>query len=308
MTKTIIYTLLLVLFACNKNDEPNAAQPLKGTTKYFILPVATDKLYGNGEQHYVVRNNEIRLNKLLLFIGGSYSVPKNYNYFCDHSATLGLDVISLSYPNDVATAPLGADPDKFIFDNYREELCFGTPVSNVVAVDVLNSIYTRTVKLLQYLQQTNPNENWGQYLTPQNTLQWSKIIVAGHSQGSGHACYLGKKYAVDRVLMFSGANDYHAFYKTAANWLKQTGQTPLEKHFSLLHIQDEIVPFSNQVENLRGLGLLAAGQNPILADNLVSPFSNSRTLSLNIPAFSFHSATVGGNAILPNIWTYMLVR
>jgi hypothetical protein len=156
------------------------------------------------------------------------------------------------------------------------------------------------------LIKTYPDQNWGQYLTTTNTLQWGKIIVAGHSQGSGHACYLGKKNLVDRVVMFSGPNDYSTYFSTAANWLSLSGQTPLTKQFSLLHTKDEIVPFSNQVANLKGLGLLEADQNPTLADNLTTPYSNARSLSLNIPAISNHSSTIGGNAILPNIWTYLL--
>lgn len=299
--------ILLLLFACNKNENPNPGNSVGENTTILVQANQTDLNYSSNEQsHYVVRNTKIHLNKLLLFIGGSYSIPKDYNFVCEHSASIGLDVISLSYPNIVATAPLGASLDPFIFDNYRQELCFGTPLSNVVSVDTLNSIQVRAIKLIQYLNATYPDQNWGQYLTAQNTLLWNKIIVSGHSQGSGHACYLGKKNLVDRVVMFSGPNDYSTNFNAPANWLIQNGQTPLSKHYSLLHTQDEIVPFAYQVANLKGLGLLANNENPTLADNLASPYSNTNSLSLNIPALSYHNSTVGGNSKLTTIWTYMM--
>jgi hypothetical protein len=300
--KNIVFGIfILSFFSCNKTKDPNPEN-----SSVLVAPSQVDAGYSPTEQsHYVKRNNQTHINKLLLFIGGSYSIPKDYTFICDLGATIGLDVISLSYPNNVATAPLGTSSDKSIFDNYRDELCFGNQVSNEVSVDVLNCITTRATKLVAYLKNTYPDQNWGQYLTASNTLVWNKIILAGHSQGSGHACYIGKKQLADRVVMFSGPNDYSSYYSAAAPWLTVSGATPLSKHFSLLHTQDEIVPFPNQVTNLRGLGLLATAQSPTLADNLTAPYSTLRSFSLNIPALSYHNSTIGGNSKLPALWTYL---
>jgi hypothetical protein len=196
-----------------------------------------------------------------------------------------------------------SDPNSF--NNFRDELCFGNPVSTIVDVNVLNCITTRATKLLLFLKNTYPDQNWGQYLTPTNTILWSKVIVSGHSQGSGHACYLAKTFLTDKVVMFSGPNDFSTYFNSPANWLFQTGLTPLNKYYSLLHTQDEIVPFVYQVANTRALGLLNSTQSPLLVDNLPSPYSNARSLSLSIPAVSYHNSTVGQNSILPNIWTYL---
>jgi hypothetical protein len=306
MKKITLIISILTIVSCKKTDSLSPDNTVTQNISVLVTPSQTDANYASAEEsHYVVRNSKTHVNKLFLFIGGSYSVPKNYNVVCDHAATIGLDVINLSYPNGVAAAPLGTSSDQLIFDNYRDEVCFGNQVSNEVSVNLLNCINTRAIKLLQYLRTTYPDQNWGQYLTTTNTLQWSKIIVSGHSQGSGHACYFGKKNLVDRVVMLSGLNDYSAYFKVPANWLTKNGQTPINKQFALLHAQDEIVPFNNQVANLRGLGLLAATQNPTMVDNLAAPYSNARSLSVNIPALSNHNSTVGNNSILPNIWTYM---
>lgn len=302
--KKILFLILFFFVACSDKSTTDNTPAQNVST--LVTPKQTDANYSSSDlEHYVVRNNKTHLNKLVLFIGGSFSVPKDYNFICDQAATFGLDVVSLSYPNNVAAASLGTSTDALIFDNYRDEVCFGNAVSNVVSVDALNSINTRATKLIQYLKAAFPNENWGQYLTSGNTLQWSKIILSGHSQGSGHACYLGKKNLADRVVMLSGPNDYSTNFSAPGNWLTVSGLTPLTKHFALLHTKDEIVPFDYQVANLRGLGLLTVGQLPTLVDNLASPYNNTRALSLNIPANSFHSSTVGQNPILPNVWKYM---
>ncbi len=303
--KAWVFLLLpLTAFACNRDDRVTDEASTKYTST-LVQPVLTDVNYAsNEESHYVVRNDQTH-NKLLVFVGGSFSVPENYDLVCDHAATLGLDVVSVSYLNDVAAAPLGTSSDTFVFNNYREEICFGNPVSDAVEVDALNSINMSIIKLLQYLETAYADQNWDQYLTSSNTLAWDKIIVSGHSQGAGHACYLGKKNAVNRVVMFSGPNDYSSFYDSPANWLRQPGETPLNNQFSLLHTQDQIVSFDDQVEILQGLGLLSAAQNPVLIDDLAAPYENAHCLSLNISAFSNHNATVGGNELLPDVWSYL---
>ncbi len=309
MKKLLILFISLLAFSCKKESSPNQNNSIGQNLSVLVTPKQTDVNYAETqESHYIVRNTNTHVNKLLLFIGGSFSVPKNYQLICNHAASIGLDVISLSYPNNVPAATLGTSTDPYVFDNYRDEVCFGNQVSNAVTIDNLNSIATRTLKLILFLNATYPDQNWKQYLTSANTLEWSKIIVAGHSQGSGHACYLAKKEEVERVVMLSGPNDYSTYFNSPANWLSQSGKTPLIKQFALLHSQDEIASFSYQVSNLRAIGLLDVNQNPVLADNLTTPYSNKHALSLNIPAISYHNSTVGSNAILPDIWTYMLIK
>lgn len=306
MMKIKIYFIAICLFCSCKKDDIPVVDTVAQNVSVLVTPKQTDNNYASSdESHYVVRNTKTHLNKLLLFIGGSYSVPKDYNFICDYGATIGLDVISLSYPNDVAAFSISNSTDPNGFNNFRDEICFGNPVSAIVDVSVLNCITTRATKLLLFLKNTYPDQNWGQYLTATNTILWSKVIVSGHSQGSGHACYLAKTFLTDRVVMFSGPNDYSTYFNSPTNWLSQTGLTPLNKHYSLLHTQDEIVPFTYQVANTRALGLISATQSPLLVDNLTSPYSNVRSLSLNIPAISYHNSTIGQNSILPNIWTYL---
>lgn len=303
--KYLLRFLLIILVSCGKDDNISMDDAIGENVSLLVVPSQTDANYQSTDKsHYVVRNTKSHLNKLLLFIGGSFSSPDDYTFIAKHAASIGFDVISISYPNNIPAASLASSSDPFIFDNYRDEICFGNQVSDVVSVDNLNSINTRTFKLIQYLNNTYPEQNWSQYLET-NNLNWDKIVIAGHSQGAGHASYFSQKRLFERVVMFSGPNDYSTHFNSPANWLSEDGLTDLNKRYALLHINDEIISYDFQVLNLKGLGVLRASEAPLLVDDLNPPYNNKNALSVNIPAFSNHNSTVGGNAKLPDIWTYL---
>ena len=286
--------LTLLLGTSNSSIDP-----------FLVKPFDTDNNYSRRDKaHYVIEgDNENKT--LLVFIGGSYSNPKHYARICKHAATIGLDVISLSYRNQVAAAPLGKQDDPLVFDHYRQEICFGNPVSVAVEVDELNPIKTRLEKLLTYLTQNHTEANWGQYLTASNTLQWDKIVFAGHSQGAGHAAYLGKKEKVKRVVMFSGPNDYSTYSQAPGNWLNKTGKTPIKDYYSLLHVNDNIVPFEHQVANTQALGLIKENQLPFLVGD--DEVLKGNALSIDFNGLSAHNVRIGRNPKLPKIWEYMFI-
>jgi hypothetical protein len=278
---------------------------------FFVRPIQTNSGYtAPQDSHLVVRNTSTNLNKLFLFIGGTGSNTQGYQTLSNFAGTLGYDVLNLSYPNGVAAASLGSNPDSMVFNKYREEVCFGTPVSMDVTVDSLNSIYNRTVALITYLDLTYPTQNWNQYLINPLTLNWSKIAVGGHSQGSGHACYFAKRFDVERVLMFSGPNDYSNYYAKSANWLRVPGVTDLSKHYVYLSLNDEVVPFSNQLINIQGLGLFPL-YDTTFTDIAVPPFNDSHCLyTKQAPgvALLYHNSTIKYSTINNLVWNYMLTN
>ncbi len=303
----LAFTLPIALFiivSCKKEDPPIEVEDI---ASYTVAPNSTDNDYESDEkEHYIFYNNESNVNKLLLFVGGTYSKPESYGTFCNHAAKLGCHVISISYPNNVAAASLKESTDLYAFDNYRDELCFGNPVSDAVEIDELNCIVTRATKLLIHLSTQYPTQNWGQYLIDGNAPDWSKIIIAGHSQGSGHACYIAKSNVVNRVLMFSGPNDYSTHFGAPGNWLSTVGVTPTSSQYAFLHINDEVVPYERQLANIRAIGLISAVDSTTLMDNLTGAYEDKNAFHTAIAAISEHGATLGGNWRLPNFWTYLL--
>jgi hypothetical protein len=295
-----IFTIILFLTTATSFSQINT---------FYVKPVLTDIHYeAVQDSNMVVRNTTANINKLFLFIGGTGSNTKSYSTISNFAGNLGYDVINLSYPNTVAAASLGSSSDSMVFNNYRQEVCYGAPVSTDVTVDTLNCIYTRTLKLIQYLAVTYPKQNWNQYLIDSITLDWTKIAVAGHSQGGGHACYFAKFNNVERVLMFSSPNDYSDYFSTSANWLRTPGVTPMNKHFAYLHLLDEAVPFYKQLNNLQGLGLYPL-YDTTYVDSSSSPYSHSNCLyTTQTPglAILYHNTTTKFSAINNSVWTYML--
>ncbi|NOQ73794.1 MAG: hypothetical protein GQ574_17435 [Crocinitomix sp.] len=300
-----ILPLVLIVFASCKKDVP---PPVEETLeRYTIAPSATDNAYNSGEKrHLIFYNNETNVNKLLLFFGGTYSNPETYETFCEHAAELGCHVISLSYPNNVAAASFKESDNIDAFDNFRDEMCFGNPVSDAVNVNELNSVVTRSTKLLQHLAAQYPTQNWGQYLIDGNAPDWSKIMLGGHSQGSGHACYIAKTIVVNRVLMFSGPNDYSTHFEAPATWLSLSGVTPVASQYAFLHANDEVVPYEYQLANIRAIGVIGAADTTTLMDDLSGAYNNKNAYHTSISALTEHGSTLGGNWRLPNFWTYLL--
>jgi Secretion system C-terminal sorting domain len=294
------YTLILLVTTASCFSQINT---------FYVKPVETDINYTSlQDSNLVVQNRANHINKLFLFIGGTGSNTKSYQSISNFAGNLGFDVINLSYPNTVAAASLANSPDSMAFNKYRQEVCYGTPLSVNVTVDTLNCIYTRTVKLINYLHATYPTQNWNQYLINATTLDWSKIAIAGHSQGGGHACYFAKLNNVERVLMFSSPNDYSDYFSNSANWLRQTGVSSLSKYFAYLSLLDDIIPFTKQLSNLQGLSLYPL-YDTTNADLTNSPYGNTHCLyTTQTPglALTYHNTTTKLSSINNSVWTYML--
>ena len=72
---------IISFFNLNYSAENTRKSPI---TSYSVSPNETDINYSeNQNKHYIVQNNKQQLGKLVLFIGGSGSDPKNYNLICD---------------------------------------------------------------------------------------------------------------------------------------------------------------------------------------------------------------------------------
>lgn len=152
-------------------------------------------------------------------------------------ASMGFHVISLDYNNNVIAVSCSGSDQEDCFDRYRSEIVTGTPASPLVSVDTANSIINRFSVLLRYLVKTDPSGGWQEYINAAGPV-WERIIAAGHSQGAGHAAYLGKLFKLDRVIMFSGPQDFSNTFNKPAPWQEQKGKTSPSRFFAFLHMKD----------------------------------------------------------------------
>lgn len=289
---------------------------------FYVTPNETDSAYESpSDSNYVAINlSSTPVNKLLFYIGGTQSSPRRTTYFLDQAANLGYHAFSITYPNSTSIqTACGSSSDTTCYENFRQEACYGTPLSASINIDTLNSLYTRAIKLLQYLDLQYPNQNWAQFLDG-NSLQWTNIVTAGHSQGAGHALYFAQVNNIDRCIMFSGANDYSNFYSRPANWLSNSFATAKSDIYSFLHLQDEGMPQSyDQFEILDSIGMFTL-YDTVLVDNIMPPYNNSNLLYTNeVPRSMliapYHNATVvdfwtpldnSNTPLFTPVWDYLL--
>ena len=73
--------------------------------------------------------------------------------------------------------------------------------------------------------------------------------------------------------MFAGTNDYSDFYSKSANWIRQSGITPVNRFYSYLSLNDEAVSYFKQFEIISRLGMLL-NDDSTHVDNLSPPYTN----------------------------------
>ncbi|MEN0021141.1 MAG: hypothetical protein AAF747_09690 [Planctomycetota bacterium] len=233
----------------------------------FVDPLTTDpgivdvELPNAGDldrDHVVATSRAEEPNgRLFVWISGSGATPGQYLEVTRTAAEQGYDAVGVVYAswppvNDITTQ----NPDTELPELIRRERIFGEPFPGGSGVDPANGIENRLIKLLQHQASAFPNERWTDYLTPTGGVDWSRIVVAGHSQGAGHSAYLGKIRRVAGVLIFGGPGDFVQGFGTAP-WVIEPGITPPGRSLAFVHLDDATAPgfFFNQ----RILGLNAFG-------------------------------------------------
>lgn len=240
-------------------------------------------------------------HQLLLMIAGTGGVAVYTRQFDSCFAVMGFHVVSIDYLNNVISTTCSNSTDSSCFDDFRQEINFGTPVSSVVNVDSSNSIVNRFTRLLVYLAGHDPAGGWDDYLSG-GQPRWDRIVVGGHSQGAGHAAYLGKCFALAGVLMFSGPQDYLQVFKHPAGWQYRKGLTPANRQFAFLHVRD---PYHFQFQ---AADAAAVTGFPVTDTTMIVPgepvHSTYHILVNNMETKDPHGSTL--NPVFVTVWSYMV--
>jgi hypothetical protein len=230
-------------------------------------------------------------------------------------AALGYHVVYLMYPNDMAAAVCQDDEDESTFEKFRREIISGEDLDARVSVDRVNSIEHRLLRLIQWLAENRAVEGWRQYLVD-DRVDWSRVVLAGHSQGGGHAQLLAKDHSVARVVVLGSPKDYNHRHGRPAAWYGG-GATPAGRMFALVHEQDtQACGYEQQLENLRASGLTTVAD----IDRLEPPYGHAQVLTTNQPGAPVNSALAhlglvfdfslprgpGGRPLYQAAWIYML--
>lgn len=256
-------------------------------------------------EHGVWLNREVppRGELLLFFTGtGGRGGPAE---FLRTAADLGYHVIVPLYVNDIAAAVCRDDEDPAAFENFRREIIEGRDLSPRLAVDRANSLENRVVQLVRWLAANRTGEGWVQFLDERGELRWRQVVLAGHSQGGGHALLMAQDREVARVVMTGAPKDYSQAAKRPAAWYRP-GLTPARRWFALVHERDaQGCSWAEQLENFRATGLAPVAS----VDEGVAPFGGAHALTTafggELASGPAHSSVVNHRRFRP-VWEFML--
>ena len=277
---------MVALAACTTSPSSGSGSGTGGPGQRAVDPRLTDPslptemLFTNIAQ---APSGTLR-NKLVLVYHGTSANPQAHTELVSALATDGYHVAAVRY-NAVLSATGGCpdvtqDDDPDCHQALRAETVFGQGVADpegqpfdhpLLNITRTNSAMNRTLKLVNYLAATYPAEGWGQYLqrnaggacTSFNAtygtcnLQWSKVVLMGHSQGGSVALYTSSFFPVDRVGMLSGA--YDAWDNgdgtlTTASWVSaRKAKIPVSRVTEFVHTRDVGLARIRAVERTLGV-------------------------------------------------------
>jgi hypothetical protein len=247
---------------------------------------------------------------LYLFLPATSAKPSDYTLIQQEAVDLGYHVIGLAYPNVDAVVGICNPTSTYserqaCYLNVRQQTVGGIPRDTTYThVSDANTIYNRLTKLLVYMGENYPDEGWGGFLDETGSPKWSRIVVAGHSQGGGNAALIGKLNLVARVVMISsppdgcfdhdglpgslpGCTDPNGTPLVGAQWTSPGGfglpsLTPADRYYGLAHQSEfAITPMR---ANWGRLGLAALGPAVSPDPPNAPPYTCTHMLLTDLPA------------------------
>ncbi len=291
-----------------------------GVITYQIQPTATAPgLSAPDHPDVVAVDDRVPSNgELFLFLPGTGGQPDCCQYLLETAAQTGFLAVGLTYDNIEAVGEI-CDSNQVCYTVVRHDDFDGSTPSSYADITATDSIRSRLVDLLRYLTARHPSQGWSRFLAGSTPL-WSKIVVAGHSQGGGDAAYIAKIRDVEGVVMLSSDVDSTATSPpVAATYLRTGHLTPLDRYVGFDHARD---PFNDKVEaDWAALDLQSFGPS-VSVDGNAPPFGNSHELLTSTqvppgpaPALATHDSTAvdtqtplcpdGSPAFVP-VWRYMM--
>ncbi|MFP2903870.1 hypothetical protein ACLESD_02115 [Pyxidicoccus sp. 3LFB2] len=219
-------------------EEQSTVSACTGPTNskcWKIPPLDTD--FGGAtttwnSPHYVLRPNTPSKAHLVVMLHGvngtaggfaSTSYATANTTFYASAVNKGYRTIGLTHRNSPNVREIcGTNMDCHLPTRRTYITGVTQPGSAVTGMGYYDGIEARLIRVLVYLRNTqDPTGGWGAYLTPADctgtknstkpcTLVWSNLVVAGHSQGAGHAAVIGKDHLVDTVVMVAGPTDHYS--------------------------------------------------------------------------------------------------
>lgn len=240
-------------------------------------PAATQKLATEQAQ---LDTRAVPLGRLVVYLHGA-GAPS----LCggrDHGrllAAMGFHVVQPCYVSDYGVGNCMDD-----IGGCRMEAFEGVDHHPFITIDPPDSIETRVVRMLEYLQAMHPGGDW-QYFIEDGAPRWDRIVISGISHGASTSAIIGKHREVDRVVSLSGPLD------SDQAWLLEDSVTPLESFWAFTHTGDE--QHAGHLASFEDLGLVG---EPAVVDGAAAPYGGSHRLVTSAPTQDGHGSTQAGGS------------
>jgi pimeloyl-ACP methyl ester carboxylesterase len=236
----------------------------------LILPTVADPQLKTefDSPNVVVLPKGTARKELVVLLPGTGGKPAQYRELIQTLVAGGYKVIGLGYDNKPTEAvACDASGDLDCHRHFREERFRGDSPEATVQNTPAEGIEHRLTMLLEYLVRQFPAEGWDQYLDGGKPA-WKRMVIAGHSQGSGHAAYIAKNNEVARVVLFSGPYDGIDLRKSPklSTWLSEPSKTPMDRWYAEYHEKDLGAPIPPLT-----LAALKVPEDHIIVSKLASP-------------------------------------
>lgn len=200
--------------------------------------------------------------RMVLHLVGSWSDPASDHRFPEHACALGFAAIAPMYDNRYPARETCGD-DGACYEAHRREVVDGVEGAPLpVDVDGSNSVRRRVDTLLSQL--AADDDMWATMRDRLATGDWSAVVLSGHSQGSGHALYLAREEAAERLVLLAGPSDRlgdRTAEHASVPWIDALRATPTRtpptRIFGYLHEDDTIQVVDQVVANWDAIGVAA---------------------------------------------------
>lgn len=206
-----------------------------------VPPQATDARLGADEPPHMVVYDPAVAEPLWVWLPGTHGrADANHKALFQAVREAGFRLLSLSYLDAEAVSQVCKGPRLAAYRacavDFRQQRVWGDAKSSPIADRPEDAIVPRLTHLLKYLATQDPEGQWGSYLHGDEPL-WSRIVLAGQSQGGGMAAYLAKTRAVAGVMMFSGGWDRES-PSALSRWYRQPSATPASRWHATYNVAE----------------------------------------------------------------------
>ena len=228
---------------------------------------------------------------LFLYLPGTNNRPDKQIFNQQTAVYAGFRTIGLSYDNRLAAVhacgvrACGDD----CYGKVREEIFLGQNRHSAIKVKRGDAILERLYNLLRVLHEQDLTDDgindlgWDAYFVPRTgaspltgaNIVWSKVIVAGFSEGGNHAMYLSKRLSLRGAVDLDGnlntCIDPITMEKQPADWVVDPFDASAARpRFGVGHVRG-VASFPNVLDAWSHLGLGVEGDLDNLDDGLIFP-------------------------------------